>query len=178
MKLLSFLGLLALSLTPVTAKVGEDDHNSDYYVLHLEHGVEPRSVGERLGLAYERELQGLDDHHIFRSPKSEDNHVDAALTARRRAKRGLGDVDLLDSIYFSHKDKPPKYLEKRTQHAPRQDGFGFDEEPSEDTFDLQEKVMVDVDIQDPMFPKQWHLFNTFEPGNDINVTDVWRQNIT
>ncbi|KAF9542152.1 pheromone processing endoprotease [Mortierella hygrophila] len=33
-------------------------------------------------------------------------------------------------------------------------------------------------IKDPGFQYQWHLHNTLQPGNDINVTGVWQQNIT
>ncbi|KAK3838141.1 MAG: kexin-like protease [Linnemannia gamsii] len=33
-------------------------------------------------------------------------------------------------------------------------------------------------IKDPGFRYQWHLHNTRQPGNDINVTGVWEQGIT
>ncbi|KAF9091436.1 pheromone processing endoprotease [Mortierella sp. AD031] len=33
-------------------------------------------------------------------------------------------------------------------------------------------------IKDPGFNYQWHLHNTLQPGNDINVTGVWEQGIT
>ncbi|KAF9922407.1 pheromone processing endoprotease [Linnemannia zychae] len=33
-------------------------------------------------------------------------------------------------------------------------------------------------IKDPGFRYQWHLHNTLQPGNDINVTGVWDQGIT
>jgi kexin len=42
----------------------------------------------------------------------------------------------------------------------------------------QQKVMRDLEISDPLFDYQWHLFNTVYPGNDVNATDVWRQGIT
>ncbi|PVV03166.1 hypothetical protein BB560_002370 [Smittium megazygosporum] len=35
-----------------------------------------------------------------------------------------------------------------------------------------------VKIKDPEFPKQWHLLNSENPGNDINVTGVWEEGIT
>ncbi|KAF9907529.1 pheromone processing endoprotease [Linnemannia zychae] len=33
-------------------------------------------------------------------------------------------------------------------------------------------------IKDPGFRYQWHLHNTLQPGNDINVTGVWEQGVT
>ena len=33
-------------------------------------------------------------------------------------------------------------------------------------------------FNDPAYPKQWHLYNRATPGMDINVTGVWRHNIT
>lgn len=33
-------------------------------------------------------------------------------------------------------------------------------------------------IVDPAYPKQWHLANHEDPGNDVNVTGVWKQGIT
>ncbi|KAI7862795.1 peptidase S8/S53 domain-containing protein [Spinellus fusiger] len=33
-------------------------------------------------------------------------------------------------------------------------------------------------IQDPGFDKQWHMMNRVWPGNDMNVSGVWQQNIT
>ncbi|KAI1317208.1 hypothetical protein EDD11_008900 [Mortierella claussenii] len=39
-------------------------------------------------------------------------------------------------------------------------------------------VAAHFQIMDPGFVYQWHLHNTREPGNDINVTGVWEQNIT
>lgn len=31
---------------------------------------------------------------------------------------------------------------------------------------------------DPLLPRQWHLFNKRNPGHDVNVVPVWRQGIT
>ncbi|KAJ3034106.1 pheromone processing endoprotease, partial [Rhizophlyctis rosea] len=40
------------------------------------------------------------------------------------------------------------------------------------------EIMRKLNITDPGFPQQWHLFNTEQPGNDLNVTGVWAQGIT
>ncbi|KAG0044395.1 pheromone processing endoprotease [Gryganskiella cystojenkinii] len=39
-------------------------------------------------------------------------------------------------------------------------------------------IAAQFQIADPGFTYQWHLHNTREPGNDINVTGVWDQGIT
>ncbi|ODQ66121.1 hypothetical protein NADFUDRAFT_74391 [Nadsonia fulvescens var. elongata DSM 6958] len=33
-------------------------------------------------------------------------------------------------------------------------------------------------IVDPQFNRQWHLYNAFYPGNDVNISGLWAQNIT
>jgi kexin len=40
------------------------------------------------------------------------------------------------------------------------------------------RVAEALSINDPIFTDQWHLFNTYEPGNDLNVTGVWLEGIT
>ncbi|XP_045207949.2 proprotein convertase subtilisin/kexin type 7-like [Mercenaria mercenaria] len=35
-----------------------------------------------------------------------------------------------------------------------------------------------MDFEDPFYRKQWHLTNSWELGMDINVTGVWKHNIT
>lgn len=39
-------------------------------------------------------------------------------------------------------------------------------------------VMRDLAINDPIFAQQWHLINTNYPGNDVNVTGLWREGVT
>ncbi|KAK0562432.1 pheromone processing endoprotease [Tilletia horrida] len=38
-------------------------------------------------------------------------------------------------------------------------------------------MMSEFSIADPIFPEQWHLANDKRIGYDLNLTDVWRQNI-
>lgn len=41
-----------------------------------------------------------------------------------------------------------------------------------------EKVMNDYHINDPLFKKQWHIYNSVHEGNDLNLLKVWDMNIT
>ncbi|RKO93571.1 peptidase S8/S53 domain-containing protein, partial [Blyttiomyces helicus] len=40
------------------------------------------------------------------------------------------------------------------------------------------EIMNRLGIHDPGFPNQWHLLNSDQPGNDLNLTGVWEQGIT
>ena len=129
MKLSSVLGLLGLAALSSQSQVQPQSHvvrqkrdhvNNDYYVLHLERGVEPRAVAQRLGLEHEGELS-LSDHHMFRSPRSDDDHVKTAIKERKRRKRDAGGQDLLDSVLLSQKQKPRRHLEKRVIPPPPED---------------------------------------------------------
>lgn len=39
-------------------------------------------------------------------------------------------------------------------------------------------LAAEFEIDDPIFPEQWHLYNPIQLGHDINVTGSWAQNIT
>jgi len=43
---------------------------------------------------------------------------------------------------------------------------------------LGKKIAGTLDIKDPIFKDQWHLYNPVQPGHDVNVTGVWMQGIT
>ena len=64
MKAAALLGLLGLAAVS-TAQVTRDYDNNDYYVLHLDEGVQPTHVADRLGLRHEGPLGDLDHHYIF-----------------------------------------------------------------------------------------------------------------
>ena len=179
MKLLPALGLLSLSaLSTAAAGVKRDLVNNDYYVIHLERGVEPRDVAQRLGLEHEGE-HALDDHHVFRSPRSDDDHVSTAIKERKRRKRDVGGVDLLDSVLLSQKQKPRRHLEKRIIPPPPEDlPVRSWQKPDEAAMKRRKQVMADLGITDPIFEDQWHLFNTVQTGHDVNVTGVWQNGVT
>ncbi len=42
----------------------------------------------------------------------------------------------------------------------------------------QLEIAKSLDIQDPIFKDQWHLYNPIQLGHDVNVTGVWKQGIT
>ena len=182
---LSLPGLLALS-TALKHHLHSRNHvANDYYTLELDHReTSPSQVATRLGLRYEGQLGELHDVHIFSAPKWRDeagHAVDAVIKAHRQRKRSFGgDRDPLDSVGHYHmqrhrppwqKRTPPQDVGPRSSRVTRQ---------SANTAAVQRQADVAraLDIKDPIFMGQWHLFNTIQVGNDVNVTDVWLDGVT
>ncbi|KAI6784614.1 Protease-like protein [Emericellopsis cladophorae] len=182
LSLLAVAGLAALSQA---TRVKRDHANNDYYVLHLARDAEPAQVAARLGLEHQGELE-LAGHHVFRAAKTDTDLVDTEIKARKRRKRDILDdrADVVDGVLLSQKQTLRSgHLEKRI--PPRQlipAGWSMaaasPQQPVDWAVQRQTEVMRDLDISDPIFTEQWHLYNTVQPGHDVNVTDVWSQGIT
>jgi kexin len=48
----------------------------------------------------------------------------------------------------------------------------------EEAVRLQQNLMSTLRIVDPGFTQQWHLFNTIQLGQDMNVSGVWLEGVT
>lgn len=151
----------------------------DYYVLHLKSDTEAIDVVPELELNYEGPLGEIPDHYIFSSTKSDEDMVKRAIkdTQRKRGARR----DILDSILFSQKQRlhdPP--MIRKVPPAPA----GFHplrhntDAPSNDALTRQRSIMSQLEIIDPVFRDQWHLFNPIQLGHDVNVSDVWISGVT
>jgi len=109
--------------------------------------------------------------------------VHTALKERRRRKRSLGGSHILDGVKFAQKQKIKARMEKRGPIPPPPAGYAVpvaerEEGPVNAALEKQAAVAAALDIQDPIFNAQWHLFNPVQVGHDVNVTDVWMQGIT
>lgn len=175
MRILSILGLVGLCSL---ARCSRDYTTQDYYVLHLESTAVPAELAARLGLEHHGQLGELKNHHIFASQKHNDDLVRTALKARRRRRRALGDRDILDTIKSAQKQKLKPRLEKRGLIIPPASPLHLQARADEAAIARQELVATTLDIKDPIFKEQWHLFNPIQPGHDVNVTDVWLQGYT
>ncbi|KAK4218248.1 peptidase S8/S53 domain-containing protein [Rhypophila decipiens] len=182
MKIPSAAAVLGLAvLATATTILPRNYDSNDYYVLHLDAETSPVEVARSLGFTHEGPLGELKDHHIFAARKAEHDIVKRELTERRRRKRDLGGRDALDGVLFSAKQRIRKPWEKRVPPAPvgplrRQ--FGSATKPDPLAVKKQQDVAKALDIRDPIFKDQWHLFNPAQVGNDVNVTGVWLQGIT
>jgi len=183
MKIATTAAVLGLALLTTASNILPRNWDSnDYYVLQLDAETSPAEVARSLGLSHEGTLGELKDHHIFIAKKAEHDVVKRELTERRRRKRDLGGRDPLDGVLFSEKQRLRKPWEKRT--IPAQLGpaprslFGSRAKGADWALAKQSEVAKALDIQDPIFKDQWHLFNPIQPGHDVNVTDVWLQGVT
>ena len=181
MRPLSLIALLGLSGLSKASLVRRDYDNNDYYVLHLERGLEPEHVAARLGLDHQGELRGLTDHHIFRAPKTDDDIVTPVVKERKRRKRDIGGEDLLDGVLLAQKQKARRHLQKRIIPPPPADLPAPPRVPQRSVTaatERQSQVMKDLEISDPIFKDQWHLMNTVQIGHDVNVSSVWLDGVT
>ena len=175
--LVSLLGLSALS---DAWRPKRDYDNADYYVLHTDTSIDPQDVASRLGLKYEGPLRGFNDHHVFHGDKSDDDVVRIELKARRRRKRDVGGHDILDGVYLAKKQEARMRHEKRTI-PPSPAGLksrSIANKPTPQALEMQANIIRELEIKDPTFDAQWHLYNTVQQGHDVNVTEVWRMGIT
>lgn len=179
----SAAALLGLAAFATASRLAPRDWNAkDYYVLHLDPDTSPLEVARSLGLSHEGPLGELRDHHVFVANKAEHDVVKRGLAERRR-KRWPGERHPLDGVLFSQKQRPRKPWEKRTiprrqGPAPWRTAARASDPPVESAVQAQKEVARALEISDPIFHEQWHLFNTVQVGNDVNVTGVWLQGIT
>jgi kexin len=179
MKISSTATLLGFAALAIASRIVPRNWDAnDYYVLHLDADTAPHEVARSLGLSHEGPLGELKDHHVFVAKKSEHDVVKRELTARRK-RRSLGERHVLDGVLFSEKQKLRKPWEKRII-PPRQGPVslmsGSRAQPA--AVEAQKQLARTLDITDPIFHEQWHLFNTVEVGHDVNVSAVWLQGIT
>ncbi|CZT04450.1 hypothetical protein WAI453_011504 [Rhynchosporium graminicola] len=184
MRLHSVLGLLGLGFLASASNLQARNYDTqDYYVLHLDPTTPPSQIAVRLGLTHEGQLGELADHHIFSCHKQDEDVVSTALTELRRRKRSNDGSDVLEGVKLAQKQKVKPRMEKRSIIPPRPAGHPAPVEERQDALvaSLVAKikgVANTLDIQDPIFNDQWHLFNAAQKGHDVNVTGVWLQGIT
>ena len=203
---LGLLALACCSSAANLRARNHDTH--EYYALHLQPDASPQQIASALGLDYEGKLGELPDHYTFSSPHTREHGADGILdlVRRRRRKRDIPiGVEALDKILWSQKQKVKPRMQKRTivPPPPARDGpyeggaegrqaagaepgklIALPNAPPGKPVAVQaavaarDEVARKLNIEDPIFGDQWHLFNTVQLGHDINVTGVWTQGIT
>ncbi|KAK2768582.1 pheromone processing endoprotease [Arachnomyces sp. PD_36] len=196
-----FLGAItataAVLLGSAAASLQARDHDSnDYFALHLDPSTPPAQVARLLGAQHEGQIGELVNHHTFSVPKSRGVEADdilETLRSRRLRKRTNPETDTLtatdlDGIRWSQKLNQKRMLQKRIPPPPI-GGWGDRLAAREDSAEsetqaqtegkIQLKEITDtLEINDPIFADQWHLFNSELKGNDLNVTGLWLEGIT
>ncbi|KAK3299937.1 peptidase S8/S53 domain-containing protein [Chaetomium fimeti] len=174
----TLLGLAALATA--THVLPRNWESNDYYVLHLDANTSPHEVARSLGLSHEGPLGELQDHHIFATKRADHDFVKREL-AQRRKRRSVGERHVLDGVLFSEKQGLRQPWEKRIipeQPGPLPRPSRAVDEPVESAVRKQTDLTRKLEINDPIFHKQWHLFNTVQVGHDVNVADLWLEGVT
>lgn len=161
MKLLENIQLLGILLSVsslVQSKtVPKKDHSSkQYFALETDASLEELSALHPDWI-YEHEVRGLEKHYVF------------SRNISRLGERSDISLEIDSSIISSFHNLPPKKLHRR---------LPIPEPPIDSSMLPLNTAKEKLSISDPEFDKQWHLINTNFPGNDVNVTGLWYENIT
>ncbi|CAA93896.1 Dibasic-processing endoprotease [Schizosaccharomyces pombe] len=121
--------------------------NDDLFLVQVEPEVDPVVAAEAIGAKYVRPLLNLKYHHLIKLHKGSDDSVQSSIR-----KRGI-DAGILE-------------LERQT---PR---WRYKRDASESD-ELLNEFSNHFGISDPLFYGQWHIFNSNNPGHDLNLREVW-----
>ncbi|KAL1311631.1 hypothetical protein AAFC00_001741 [Neodothiora populina] len=173
------LNILFLAATCAAAIARTDYDSNDYYAVHLAPSVDPSAVAAHFGLQLHGAIGQLEDHYLLEAPKGDHDIIkqakDDLKRLRRKRQRGWNVPHLLDDVLLNQKQERRQRLSKRGV-APL---TRAEEEPPVDSNVQKGKdIAKSLNIVDPIFMDQWHLYNAAQPGHDINVTGVWQQGIT
>ena len=186
LRLFTALAVVSGSLAGKPRIKNHDTHH--YYTLHLHADANPQQIANELGLDYDGPFGDLLDHYAFSSPQSRPHGADGVLEdlRLRRRKRDLDGLGPLQYIKWHQRHKLKPRMVKRDapsdsrvrQGPPAVDQAETGANLNPDAVAERQFIQDDLQIQDPIFNEQWHLFNTVQLGHDLNVTGIWEQNIT
>lgn len=159
---------------------------NDYFAIEIPTTFSIERVLEKFPTwNYEHPARGIPDHHVFSIPKSSDEVIydvnnDQEKSQKHIQKREVLEFkDLIENHGIRSIHRLP--LKNLTRRAPVPYGNGDSAVPVPPHDSSMNKIYEardTFDINDPLFSEQWHLINPSFPGNDLNVTGVWAQNIT
>ncbi|OGM49054.1 hypothetical protein ABOM_002349 [Aspergillus bombycis] len=156
-------------LNAVNARLQSRSYKThDYFALHLRGQTSPAEIALKWGIQYTGPIGELSGHHVFSVPK--DKHT------------GLEDTLLIshEDIQWVTKLRTGTSLQKRIPSQPlaQPSEAYLLGQPDPEAVQAQEQVASVLGISDPTFRYQWHLLNTVQLGNDLNVTGVWLEGVT
>ncbi|KTW26570.1 kexin KEX2 [Pneumocystis jirovecii RU7] len=158
------------------ASGSRDYDNRHYYVFHFSKKVDLKAFSDDLGFKYEKALENLEDHYLFSISKEFlEEEVERKVSEYFSGSEDGIVESFEDKVLFYQK----QHLKRRYRKTPP-----VNYEDSLDTGHVPvrvaelEQIKQTLDIKDPIFGDQWHLYNLKDKFNDINVTSVWKQGIT
>ena len=148
--------LLSLLHTITSKKVPVKDHsNRQYFAIESQLSIDQlQSLYPRW--TFEHNVRGLSNHYVFS-------------TQLNQLNKRLDHSDLDGVISFEDLPSQKTKLFKR---------LPVPEVPMDSSMVPIKEAEEKLSINDPNFEKQWHLINPSFPGNDINVKQLWYDNIT
>ena len=201
MRLPAWLPLLLLA-SDARASLRDYDNN-DYFALHLHSALSPQDVARRLGVQFEGQVGELAQHYTFSCPKNSCQELEDSLQdlqwrkkRRRRSTDVRGDRTSkrqtnhdLSGILWSEKQQlrhrhvkrippPPSHVLRAPQNAADSNVDESADQAQQEAIQRLDTIAETLDIKDPIFKEQWHLFNPLQLGHDLNVTRVWLEGIT
>ncbi|RVX69843.1 hypothetical protein B0A52_05677 [Exophiala mesophila] len=194
---------LSVPLLSLHAHASLRNHDrNDYFALHLRSDVDPLHIAQRLGVQYEGQVGELPQHYTFSCPKNTCSELERSLNEaemrKKRRRRSLGEeynnlekkqaTFDLDGILWSEKQQlrhrhvkrlppPIPWVPRAPQSVDSANADDLDQAHA-DALERLDQAAKTLDIQDPIFKTQWHLFNPVQLGHDLNVTGLWLQGIT
>lgn len=170
--------LLAIIRAVHSQSVPEKNHNiNNYFAIEIPSSISIESIKEKFpSWTYEHPARGIPDHHVFSISKFTNEKIydinnDKEFKNKLQKREALEFKDLIEhhGIRSIH-SLPLKKFERRAP-VPK-------ESPGDSSLKPIYAARDDFGIDDPLFQQQWHLINPSYPGNDVNVTGIWAQNIT
>ncbi|KAK5948259.1 pheromone processing endoprotease [Knufia fluminis] len=165
----------------------------DYFAVQLHESKDPQSIARQLNASLEGPIGELPHHYTFSCPKEQSAELEASLQElkrrrllRRRSLATSNPTDDLEGLKWHQKQELRQRHVKRIpspapvdlrQAPPKTSAGQLDQTQQADKVRLED-IATSLQIADPIFQEQWHLFNYIQKGVDVNVTGVWEQGIT
>ena len=126
----------------------------------------------------------IDEHQVLSNWESIKRQLDKRATKSSNHKRSVDSIQKLGHLPIRKRSKRT-YIPVRHGNATdaypayhvlgaRQDAT---EEPVQDLTELH-FMQNEMNLKDPLLPKQWHLANTLMPEFELNVTKLWERGVT
>ena len=180
----------AFAFASINSQRNYDSH--DYFAIQLHHSSDPQLIATRLNATLEGPLGELPHHYTYSCPKRQSEVLEQTLQElkerrllRRRGIQLARRSDDLEELQWHQKQTLRQRHAKRIPAPPSRRKSSpalptvgkLTAQQETDKARLSE-IATSLDIKDPIFQEQWHLFNYIQPGIDVNVTGVWQQGIT
>ncbi|KAG4304914.1 hypothetical protein PORY_001589 [Pneumocystis oryctolagi] len=157
------------------ARGSRDYENRHYYVFHFSKDVDPIAFSDNSDFVYEKALENLENHYLFSISKEfSEEEIMEKISNYFSGKNGL--IDSFENKVLFYQKQHLKTRSKRSFHD-LYDSIMSTPRSSNRREELED-IKKTLNIHDPIFNSQWHLFNIMDKDNDINVTGVWKQGIT